>query len=88
MRMFRMGAADEGVQTLDFVDKSLRKQEIERTVDGWWCGAAWSILHTVEDLVGTERDVRLTDKAEYRFSLWCQARPFGGAEPYRLIQNL
>lgn len=62
MPVFRMVAADEGIQAFDPVDQTLFHQELERSIDRRWRGRFITFPKVVQDRVSADRPVAVPNQ--------------------------
>src|SRR5690606_20989692 len=86
--MFRMAAADEGVERSDAMDQAVLQQEIQRPVHrGRRSAAAILLAQYGQDVIGAQRLVALPDQLQHALAQCGEAHALARAERIGLGQR-
>ena len=87
MRMLGVGAADEGMQTLDLVRQPLFEQEVQGPIDGRRSQSARALAHGLQDFISTERTLGRAQDRQHPPPLWCESDAALSAERLGLVEH-
>jgi len=88
MPVFRMVAADEGVEALDPVDQALFHQEVEGAIDRRRGGCLIPLTQIVQDRIGPDRPVAVPDQFQHSPAERGQSGPTLGANCFGQTEGI